>query len=234
MLSAKAQKTQVKVEYQTGDEKQSDTFDRLIVAVGRRPNTDSLFAKDSGLALDDKGFVKVDETYRTNLPNVYAVGDVIGGLMLAHKGSEEGVACAELIAGQKPAVNYDAIPSVIYTAPELAWVGKTEEQLKSEGVDYNVGTFPFSANGRSKALEMSTGSVKLVADAKTDRILGAHMVGPYVSELVAEMVVAMEFGATAEDIALTMHAHPTLSEAVHEAALSVHGHAIHSINKKKR
>ena len=131
-------------------------------------------------------------------------------------------------------MNYDTIPSVIYTAPELAWVGKTEEQLKSEGVEYNVGTFPFSANGRSKALEMSVGTVKMIADAKTDRILGVHMVGPYVSELVAEAVVAMEFGATAEDIALTMHAHPTLSEAVHEAALSVHGHAIHAINKKRR
>ncbi|MBV62607.1 dihydrolipoyl dehydrogenase [Abyssibacter profundi] len=234
VLGAKAQKTQVKVEYQTGDDKHSETFDRLVVAVGRRPNTDDLFSKDSGLALDDKGFVKVDENYRTNLPNVYAVGDVIGGLMLAHKGSEEGVACAELIAGQKPQVNYDTIPSVIYTAPELAWVGKTEEQLKSEGVEYNVGTFPFSANGRSKALEMSVGTVKMIADAKTDRILGVHMVGPYVSELVAEAVVAMEFGATAEDIALTMHAHPTLSEAVHEAALSVHGHAIHAINKKRR
>lgn len=234
VLSAKAQKTQVKVEYQVGDDKKTETFDRLIVAVGRRPNTDGLFSSESGLALDDKGFVTVDDTYRTNLPNVYAVGDVIGGLMLAHKGMEEGVACAELIAGQKPAVNYETIPSVIYTAPEIAWVGRTEQQLKSQGVEYNVGTFPMAANGRAKALEMAVGQVKLIADAKTDRLLGAHMIGPYVSELIAEMVVAMEFGATAEDIALTMHAHPTLSESVHEAALSVHGHAIHSMNKKKR
>jgi len=233
VLGAKAQKRSVKVEYSQGEDKHSETFDRLIVCVGRRPNTEDLFSSDSGLELDDKGFVNVDERFRTNLPRVYAVGDVIGGPMLAHKGSEEGSAVAELIAGESAEVNYLTVPSVIYTAPEIAWVGKTEEQLKAEGADYRTGTFPFSANGRAKALEQAAGMVKMLADARTDRILGVHMVGPYVSELIAEMVLAMEFGASSEDVARTIHAHPTLSETVHEAALSVDGRAIHGVNRRR-
>ena len=233
VLGAKVGKKGVEVEYSQGDDKHTETFDKLIVCVGRRPNTDGLFSKESGLELDDKGFVNVDERFRTNLPRVYAVGDVIGGPMLAHKGSEEGVAVAEIIAGQTVEVDYLTVPSVIYTAPEIAWVGKTEEQVKNEGVEYRVGTFPFAANGRAKALEQAVGMVKMIADAKTDRILGVHMVGPYVSELVAEMVLAMEFGASSEDVARTIHAHPTLSESVHEAALSVDGRAIHGVNRRR-
>lgn len=222
----------VKVEYSLKDEKQSESFDKLIVAVGRKPNTRDLFSSDSGLELDEKGFVAVNDGYRTSLPDVYAVGDVIGGAMLAHKGSEEGVAVAEIIAGHKAKVNYDAVPSVIYTQPEVAWVGKTEEQVKASGVEYKVGSFPFAANGRAKALEAANGSIRIISDKTTDRILGVHMVGPYVSELIAEMVLALEYGATTEDIALTMHAHPTLSEAVHEAALAVDKRAIHAVNRK--
>lgn len=224
----------VDVTYSAGGKEHEERFDRLIVAVGRRPHTDALCADDVDLELDEKGFIAVDEEYRTSIPDVYAVGDVIGGLMLAHKGSEEGVAAAEIIAGHKASVNYDTIPSVIYTAPEVAWVGKTEEALKASGVNYKVGSFPFSANGRAKALEQPVGQIKMLACADSDRILGVHMVGPYVSELVAEMVLAMEYGATSEDIALTVHAHPTLSESVHEAALAVDGRAIHSINRKRK
>lgn len=233
VLSAKVGKKGVEVEYSQGEETHTDTFDKLIVCVGRRPNTEGLFSKESGLELDEKGFVNVDERFRTNLPRVYAVGDVIGGPMLAHKGSEEGVAAAEIIAGESAEMNYLTVPSVIYTAPEIAWVGKTEEQVKNEGSEYRVGTFSFAANGRAKALEQAVGMVKIVADARTDRILGVHMVGPYVSELIAEMVLAMEFGASSEDVARTIHAHPTLSESVHEAALAVDGRAIHGVNRRR-
>lgn len=233
VLGAEVKGAGVDVRFSVGNEEATERFDRLIVAVGRRPYTQGLCATDLGLELDEKGFVAVDDAYRTSLPDIYAAGDVIGGLMLAHKGMEEGVAVAEIIAGHKAQLNYDAIPSVIYTAPEVAWVGKTEESLKASGTPYKVGSVPFAANGRAKALEMPVGQVKMLACAETDRILGVHMVGPYVSELVAEMVLAMEYGATSEDIALTMHAHPTLSETVHEAALSVDGRAIHAINKKR-
>ncbi len=234
VLGAQVKGAGVDVSFSVGGSEHTERFDRLIVAVGRRPHTDGLFGSGVAIELDDKGFIAVDGEYRTSMPDVYAVGDVIGGLMLAHKGSEEGVAVAEIIAGHKAQVNYDAIPSVIYTIPEVAWVGKTEEALKASGAEYRVGSFPFSANGRAKALEMPIGQVKMLACAQTDRILGVHMVGPYVSELIAEMVLAMEYGATSEDIALTMHAHPTLSEAVHEAALSVDGRAIHGINRKRK
>ncbi len=234
VLSAKTKGAKVEVKYSQADAEHAESFDKLIVAVGRRPYTDGLFASDAALELDERGFIAVDSGYRTNLPNVYAVGDVIGGLMLAHKGSEEGVAVAEIIAGHNAKVNYDAVPSVIYTAPEVAWVGKTEEQLKAGNITYKVGSFPFAASGRAKALEQTAGLVKILACAETDRILGAHMVGPFVSELVAELVLAMEYGASSEDLALTMHAHPTLSEAVHEAALAVDGRAIHAINKKRK
>ena len=234
VLGAKVNGSGVDVSFSVNGKDHEERFDKLIVAVGRRPHTTGLFDSEVEVELDDKGFIAVDDEYRTSVPDVYAVGDVIGGLMLAHKGSEEGIAVAEIIAGHAAEVNYDAIPSVIYTIPEVAWVGKTEEDLKSAGVKYKVGSFPFSANGRAKALEMPVGQVKMLACEETDRILGVHMVGPFVSELIGEMVLAMEYGATSEDIALTMHAHPTLSESVHEAALAVDGRAIHSINKKRK
>jgi dihydrolipoamide dehydrogenase len=200
---------------------QKGEFDRLIVSIGRVPNTIGLQADAVGLQLDERGFVKVDDACRTNLPNVWAVGDVVRGPMLAHKAEEEGVAVAERIAGQHGHVNFNTIPWVIYTSPEIAWVGKTEQQLKDEGVAYKAGTFPFLANGRARALGDTSGMVKFLADAKTDEILGVHMVGPVVSELISEAVVAMEFRASSEDIARICHAHPSLSEATKEAALAV-------------
>jgi len=215
-------KKSVAVDYLDGAGKeQSATFDRLIVAIGRTPNTTALGAEAVGLKLDERGFVAVDDKCRTNLPNVWAIGDVVRGPMLAHKAEEEGVAVAQRIAGQHGHVDFNTVPWVIYTSPEIAWVGKTEQQLKAEGVEYRAGTFPFMANGRARALGDTTGFVKLLADARTDRILGAHIIGPMASELIAEAVVAMEFGAAAEDIALICHAHPSLAEAMKEAALAV-------------
>lgn len=234
MTSAKVNKKSVRVEYTQGDESHAETFDRLIVAVGRRPHTRDLCAKGARVDLDDKGFVNVNDNFRTSLPGVYAVGDVIGNPMLAHKGMEEGVAVAEIIAGQKPHVNYDVIPSVVYTTPEIAWVGKSEAQVKSAGIDYRVGQIPFAANGRAKALGQQTGFVKMIADATSDEILGVHMIGPYVSELIQEMVVAMEFKASSEDIARIIHGHPTLGETVHEAALAVDNRPIHFPPKRKK
>lgn len=234
VLSAKAHKKGVTVEYTTGEEdKLTEEYDKIIVAVGRRPVTAGLAAKKAGLRLDERGFVAVDEQFRTNLPDVYAVGDVIGGMMLAHKGSEEGVVVAEILAGQAGHMNYNCVPSVIYTNPEIAWVGKTEEQAKAEGIECRSGSFPFAASGRAKAMESTAGLVKIIADAKTDEIIGAHMIGPYVSELIAELVLAMEYRATAEDVARTIHAHPALAEAVHEAALAVDNRAIHIANRKR-
>ncbi|HXG27697.1 MAG TPA: dihydrolipoyl dehydrogenase [Nevskiales bacterium] len=233
LQSAKAGKSKVKVEYSAGDKTETLEFDKLIVAVGRRPYTRDLFAPELGIQLNERGFIAVDAHYQTSVPGIYAIGDVIGGLMLAHKGSEEGVVLAEQLAGQKAHVNYNAVPSVIYTSPEIAWVGKTEEELKKGGIEYRVGTFPFGANGRAKALEQAHGLVKIIADAKTDRILGVHMIGPYVSELIAEMVLAMEYDASSEDIARTMHAHPSLAEVVHEAALAVDGRPIHFVARRR-
>ncbi|MCZ2104089.1 MAG: dihydrolipoyl dehydrogenase [Burkholderiales bacterium] len=195
--------------------------DKLIVSIGRVPNTDGLNAEAVGLKLTDRGAVEVDELCRTNLPGVWAVGDVVRGPMLAHKAEEEGVAVAERMAGQHGHVNFNTIPWVIYTSPEIAWVGRTEQQLKEQGVKYRAGTFPFMANGRARALGDTTGMVKMLADAATDEILGVHIVGPLASELVAEAAVAMEFKASSEDIARICHAHPTLSEAMKEAALAV-------------
>jgi dihydrolipoamide dehydrogenase len=197
------------------------TFDRLIVSIGRVPNTIGLNAEAAGIKLDDRGFILVDEDCKTNQPGVWAVGDVVRGPMLAHKAEEEGVAVAERIAGQHPHIDFNCIPWVIYTSPEIAWVGKTEQQLKAEGVAYKAGSFPFMANGRARALGNTDGLVKIIADAKTDKVLGMHAVGPVVSELIAEGVMAMEFGASSEDIARICHAHPTLSEATKEAALAV-------------
>lgn len=201
-------------------------FDKLIISIGRVPNTIGLNADAVGLALDERGFIAVDADCRTSLPNVWAVGDVVRGPMLAHKAEEEGVAVAERIAGQHGHVNFNTIPWVIYTSPEIAWVGKTEQQLKAEGVAYKAGTFPFLANGRARALGDTNGMVKFLADAKTDEILGVHIIGPMASELIAEAVVAMEFRASAEDIARICHAHPSLSEATKEAALAVDKRAL--------
>jgi dihydrolipoamide dehydrogenase len=195
--------------------------DKLIVSIGRVPNTNGLNADAVGLKLDERGAIVVDDECRTNLPGVWAVGDVVRGPMLAHKAEEEGVAVAERIAGQHGHVNFNTIPWVIYTSPEIAWVGKTEQQLKAEGRAYKAGSFPFMANGRARALGDTTGMVKFLADAATDEILGVHIVGPMASELIAEAVVAMEFRASAEDIARICHAHPSLSEATKEAALAV-------------
>ncbi|WP_413674166.1 dihydrolipoyl dehydrogenase [Massilia cellulosiltytica] len=199
----------------------SETFDRLIISIGRVPNTNGLGIETVGVQLDERGFVAVDDDCRTNVPGIWAVGDVVRGPMLAHKAEEEGVAVAERIAGQHGHVNFNTIPWVIYTSPEIAWVGKTEQQLKKEGVAYKAGTFPFMANGRARALGDTSGMVKFLADATTDEILGVHIVGPVASELISEAVVAMEFRASSEDIARICHAHPSLSEATKEAALAV-------------
>jgi dihydrolipoyl dehydrogenase len=219
--AVKASKKGVVVEYADPVGEQKAEFDVLIVAVGRAPQSASLGADSVGLKLDSRGFIEVDDHCRTNLGNVYAIGDVVRGPMLAHKSSEEGVAVAEMIAGQAGHMNLETVPWVIYTAPEIAWVGKTEQELKAKGVEYRSGQFPFIVNGRARAIGETAGFVKMLADSRTDRILGVHMIGPYASELIAEAVVAMEFGAAAEDIARIVHAHPTLSEALHEAALGV-------------
>ena len=216
-----------------GEEKKQ-TFDRLIVCVGRRPYTEGLLSADSGVNLDERGCIYVNDLCSTNAPGVWAIGDVVRGPMLAHKGSEEGVMVAERIAGEKTLLNYDIIPNVIYTDPEVASVGLTEEEIKSAGDDYNVGTFPFLAIGRAVAADSAEGMVKIIACAKSDRVLGCHIVGPSASDLVQQVAIAMEFGSTAEDIGLTVFGHPTFSEAVKEAALAVHGHAIHMPNRKKR
>jgi dihydrolipoamide dehydrogenase len=218
----KAEKKGVTVAYTDAKgEQQTLDCDRLIVSIGRLPNATGLNAEAVGLQLDERGFVTVDGDCRTNLPDVWAIGDVVRGPMLAHKAEEEGVAVAERIAGQHGHVNFDTIPWVIYTSPEIAWVGRTEQQLKAAGRAYKAGTFPFSANGRARALGDTTGMVKFLADAATDEILGVHMIGPMVSELIAEAVVAMEFRASSEDIARICHAHPSLAEVTKEAALAV-------------
>ena len=200
----------------------------VLISVGRKPNTDGLNLKKIGVNLDEKGKVKTDKNFKTNLDNIYAIGDVINGPMLAHKAEDEGIAVAENIAGQSGHVNYDTIPGVIYTTPEVASIGKTEEQLNELQIKYKIGKFSFMANSRAKAIDDSEGFVKILADEKTDKVLGAHLIGPHAGELIAEIGVAMEFGASSEDIARTCHAHPTFSEAVKEAALSVDKRAIHS------
>ncbi len=226
---------QVVVSYQDGEGKtQTETFDKLIVCVGRRPATRDLLAADCDLGLDESGFVPVDDFCATKVPGVYAVGDIVRGPMLAHKGSEEGVMVAERIAGHKAQMNYNLVPSVIYTHPEIAAVGKTEQQLKEAAVEFNVGVFPFVASGRAVAASDSDGFVKILADARTDQVLGGHAIGPAAAELVQQIAIAMEFGTSAEDLGCMVFSHPTMSEAVHEAALAVNGHAIHIQNRKKR
>jgi dihydrolipoamide dehydrogenase len=220
-------KKSIKVQY-TASDSSSKTLecDRLIVSIGRLPNTEGLNAAGVGLKLDERGFVAVDGDCRTNLPNVWAIGDVVRGPMLAHKAEEEGAAVAERIAGQKPHVDFNLVPWVIYTSPEIAWVGQTEQQLKAAGRDYRAGTFPFSANARARALGEPVGLVKFLADARTDEILGVHVIGPFAGELIAEAVVAMAFRASSEDIGMICHAHPSLSEAMKDAALAVDKRAL--------
>ena len=217
----------VTVTYTSAESEQSLEVDKLIVAVGRAPNTQGLGASDVNLDLDERGFIKVDEQCRTNVDHIYAVGDVVRGPMLAHKASEEGIAVAERIAGQTAHIDLALVPWVIYTWPEIAWVGKTEQELTAAGRSIAVGSFPFMASGRGRAMGELDGFIKIIADAKTDTVLGVHIIGPGASELVAEAVLAMEFGASAEDIARTIHAHPTLSEGMHEAALGVDSRSIH-------
>jgi dihydrolipoamide dehydrogenase len=225
---------QVTVNFTSAEGEQQMTFDKLIVAVGRRPVTTDLLAADAGVDMDERGFIFVDDYCATSVPGVYAIGDVVRGAMLAHKASEEGVMVAERIAGHKTQMNYDLIPSVIYTHPEIAWVGKSEQALKAEGVEVNVGTFPFAASGRAMAANDTAGLVKVIADAKTDRVLGVHVMGPSAAELVQQGAIGMEFGTSAEDLGMMVFSHPTMSEALHEAALAVNGHAIHIANRKKR
>lgn len=201
--------------------------DIVLVAVGRKPYTDGLGLQEAGVALDERGRIKTDAHFATNVPGIYAIGDVIAGPMLAHKAEDEGVVLAEMLAGQSGHIDYNLIPGVVYTHPEVAVVGKTEEQLKADGVEYKVGKFPYLANGRARAMNATDGFVKILADAKTDRVLGCHIIGAEAGTLISEVVLGMEFGATAEDIARTCHAHPTLEEVVKEAALAVHGRPIH-------
>lgn len=224
----------VTVEYEDAEGAQKITFDKVIVAVGRRPVTTNVLADDSGVSLDERGFIFVDDYCATSVPGVYSIGDVVRGPMLAHKASEEGIMVVERITGQKAQMSYGLIPSVIYTHPEIASVGKTEQALKAEGIAINIGVFPFAASGRAMAANDTTGFVKIIADAKTDRILGGHVIGPSAAELVQQIAIAMEFGSSAEDIGMMIFSHPTLSEAVHEAALAVNGHAIHIANRKKK
>ncbi len=224
----------VEVTYDSAEGSHVEIFDKLIVSVGRRPRSEELLASDSGVTLDERGFIYVNEFCATEAPHVYAVGDVVRGPMLAHKGSEEGVMVVERIAGKPAQLNYDCVPSIIYTHPEVAAVGRTEQELKADGVDYKAGVFPFAASGRALAANDSDGMVKILADAGTDRILGAHIVGPSAADLTQQVVIAMEFGSSAEDLALMVFGHPTLSEAVHEAALAVDDHAIHVANRKRK
>jgi dihydrolipoamide dehydrogenase len=221
----------VSVTYSDAKGEQRLSVDRLVVAIGRRPYTKDLFAPDTGVQLDERGFIRVDDSCRTGVENVWAIGDCVRGPMLAHKGKEEGVMVADLIAGRYGEMNYKVIPSVIYTAPEIAWVGLTEEQVKASGRAYKTGTFPFLASGRARAMEQAAGFAKVVAARDDDEILGVHIIGPFAGELIAEAVLAMEYSASSEDLQRTIHAHPTLAEAVHEAALSVDKRSIDSINR---
>jgi dihydrolipoamide dehydrogenase len=234
VMGCKVTKTKVDVSYEDKKGSQEVAVDKVLVAVGRQPNTKDIADAGAGLKIGDRGFIEVDEYCRTNLPGIYAIGDCVRGPMLAHKGSEEGVAVAELIAGHESAIDHDLIPSVVYTEPEIAWVGKTEQQLKNEDIEFNAGMFPFAATGRALAVDAAGGFVKVVADKATDRVLGVHIVGKNASEIIAEAVTVMAFDGSAEDIARTIHAHPTMSEALHEAALDVDGRAIHKASRKRR
>ena len=232
LTSSKSLKDSVKISYETKGKSEEMKFDKLIVAVGRKPNSNDVFSEASGIKLDDKGFILVNEHCETDVSNIWAIGDVVRGPMLAHKGSEEGIMVAERIAGKHAEMNYDLVPSVIYTHPEIAWVGKNEQELKDESIEYKVGKFPFAASGRALAVDQSVGFVKLLSDAKTDTILGVHVFGPSAAEIVQQALISMEFGASSEDLGLTIFSHPTVSEALHEAALAVNNEAIHIGNKR--
>ena len=231
VLSASVNGAAVDVAFRDAQGEHSLQVDKLVVAVGRRPFTDGLLAEDTGVRLDARGFIEVDEHCRTGVPHVWAVGDVVRGPMLAHKGKEEGIMVADLIAGLFGEVNYKVIPSVIYTAPEIAWVGLTEAQVKAGGRPYKVGTFPFAASGRARAMEAAQGIAKVISAIDDDEILGIHVIGPMAGELIGEAVLALEYSASTEDLQRTIHAHPTLSEAIHEAALAVDKRAIDAINR---
>jgi dihydrolipoamide dehydrogenase len=232
VTAAKVVKGAVEVSYTNGDgAAQSLKVDKLIVAIGRRPHTAGLLAEGTGVTLDPRGFIQVDDNCHTGVENVWAVGDCVRGAMLAHKAKEEGVAVADRIGGQYAHVNYAVIPSVIYTAPEIAWVGMSEQQAKASGREVKVGTFPFLASGRARAMEASQGFAKVVSDAADDTLLGVHIIGPMAGELIGEAVLAMEYGSSTEDLQRTIHAHPTLSEAVHEAALAADKRAIDMPNR---
>lgn len=217
----------VSIDYNDGNQEQNLQFDKVLVATGRRPNSDNLNAEAVGLHINQRGFIEVDDQCRTSLQGVYAIGDVVRGPMLAHKASEEGVAVAERIAGESSDIHFYTVPWVIYTWPEIAWVGRTSSYLESKGIEFNTGSFPFMANGRALSMGTKTGLVKILSDKETDRILGVHIFGPNASELISEAVVAMEFSAASEDLARTIHAHPSLAESIHEAALAVDKRAIH-------
>ena len=233
VTSAKSNTKNVKVSFENQDGNAELSFDKLIVAVGRKPNTKNLFDENSGLLLDEKGFIPVNDFCETRVKNIWAVGDVVRGPMLAHKASEEGVMVVERIAGKHAEMHYDLVPSVIYTHPEVAWVGKNEAELLESGIEFKTGSFPFAASGRALATGESAGFVKVIAHKKTDTILGVHAFGPSAADIVQQGVVAMEFGASAEDLGLTIFSHPTVSEALHEAAMAVNGNAIHIGNRKK-
>ncbi len=235
VVGAEIKGKKVSVRYTNAESKECvEEFDKLIVCVGRKPNSKEVLSADCGVKVNERGFIEVNEFCATTVPGVYAAGDVVRGPMLAHKGMEEAVMVAERIAGQNTQINYDVITNVIYTHPEIAAVGKTEEQLKTEGLEYNVGMFPFVANGRALAANETAGLVKILAHAQTDRILGAHIIGASAADLVQQVAIAMEFGSTAEDLGMMVFGHPTLSEAVHEAALDVHGHAVHKAGRKRK
>ena len=233
VTSALSNKKDITVTYENNGNTNELKVDKLIVAVGRRPNTEDLLDKNCGLSIDEKGFIPVNDFCETNVQNIWAVGDVVRGPMLAHKASEEGIMVVERIAGKHAEMEYDLVPSVIYTHPEVAWVGQTEENLSAAGIEFKTGSFPFAASGRALASGESTGFIKVIADKKTDTILGVHAFGPSAADIVQQGVVAMEFGASAEDLGLTIFSHPTVSEALHEAALAVNGQAIHVGNRKK-
>jgi len=231
MVEAKVKNKKVHIVYEDKNGEHKEVFDKLVIAVGRKPNSDRIFGEELGIEIDERHSIMVNEKCQTSVPHIYAIGDVVRGPMLAHKGSEEGVMVAENIAGNHHVeVDYELVPYVIYTHPEIAWVGKTEEECKTAGIKTNIGSFPFAASGRARAMAEAEGQVKIIADAETDRVLGVHIFSAQASELIAQAVLMMEMQATAEDMALTMFAHPTLSEAIHEAALSVHGQAIHIKN----
>ena len=232
VIDTKELKNSVKVTYEQKGNKHEMEFEKLIVAVGRVPNSEGILSDDIKIKID-KGFIEVNEFCQTSVQSIWAIGDLVRGPMLAHKGSEEGIMVAEKIANNHAQVNYDLVPSVIYTHPEIAWVGMNENELKADNIKYNIGKFPFAASGRALAVDQSEGFVKVLTDSKTDTILGVHVIGPAAAEIVQQALISMEFGSSAEDIGLTMFSHPTVSEAFHEAALAANNQAIHIGNKNK-